>query len=221
VVGYGFRDALWPDAPHKDLLTAAGPVVLVSNDLHAAWLSPAALAQTGRGAHPTGLLREHECFEILTQLPSASPDRIDAWVAEATRAAAARGVVGILDFEMADNITDWGRRIGEGAADVRVRGRPGHRRRRPRPRQRGVAAGHACSRHAARRPLDAPRRRTCLTGRPASNVGVLDRVDGYQDLPSDRHEADAAAITEKSADWWSWRRSAPSALAGAVHSMRT
>jgi predicted amidohydrolase YtcJ len=121
VVGYGFRDALWPDAPHKDLLAAAGPVVLVSNDLHAAWLSPAALAQNGRGGHPTGLLREHECFEILTQLPSASPDRIDAWVAEATRAAAARGVVGILDFEMADNTTDWGRRVGNGVMDVRVR----------------------------------------------------------------------------------------------------
>lgn len=127
VQGYGFRDALWPDAPHADLLPADAPVVLVSNDLHSAWLSHAALALTGYGDHATGLLREHECFDVLTRLPSASADDVDDWVIEATRAAAARGVVGILDFELADNVTDWLRRVGkggrsgEGSVAVRVR----------------------------------------------------------------------------------------------------
>ena len=127
VQGYGFRDALWPDVPHADLLPADAPVVLVSNDLHAAWLSRAALALTGYGDHATGLLREHECFDVLTRLPSASPDDIDDWVTEATRVAASRGVVGILDFELADNVTDWLRRVGkggragEGGVAVRVR----------------------------------------------------------------------------------------------------
>src|SRR5262249_8421985 len=63
VYGYGFRDAFWPDAPHKDMIEAAVPgraVVLVSNDLHTAWLSPAALALAGHGDHPTGVLREQD-----------------------------------------------------------------------------------------------------------------------------------------------------------------
>jgi hypothetical protein len=36
LIGYGYRDAAWPDTPHKKLLEAAVPgraVVLVSNDL--------------------------------------------------------------------------------------------------------------------------------------------------------------------------------------------
>jgi predicted amidohydrolase YtcJ len=121
VQGYGFRDALWPDAPHVDLLPADATVVLVSNDLHTAWLSRAALALTGHGDHPTGVLREHECFDVLTRLPSASVGDVDEWVAEAMRAAAARGVVGILDFELADNVTDWLRRVRARSASVRVR----------------------------------------------------------------------------------------------------
>ncbi|WP_455680834.1 amidohydrolase family protein [Streptomyces mirabilis] len=59
--GYGFRDGLWPDAPHKRLLDAAlpdRPVALVSADLHAAWLNSACLALVGRGDHPSGLVRE-------------------------------------------------------------------------------------------------------------------------------------------------------------------
>ncbi|MGH3171484.1 MAG: amidohydrolase family protein [Trebonia sp.] len=121
VQGYGFRDALWPDVPEAGLLPADATVVMVSNDLHTAWLSRGALALTGYGDHPTGVLREHECFDVLTRLPSASADDVDAWVAEAMRAAAARGVTGILDFELADNVTDWRRRVRAGEVAVRVR----------------------------------------------------------------------------------------------------
>lgn len=121
VLGYGFRDALWPDTPHVNLLAGDATVVLVSNDLHTAWLSRAALALSGYGDHPTGVLREHECFDVLTRLPSASADEVDERVAEAMRVAASRGVVGILDFELADNVTDWLRRVRKGGAHVRVR----------------------------------------------------------------------------------------------------
>jgi predicted amidohydrolase YtcJ len=121
VQGYGFRDALWPDAPHAGLLPDDAAVVLVSNDLHTAWLSRAALALTGYRGHPTGVLREGECFQALTRLPSAAEADIDAWVIEAMRDAAARGVVGILDFELADNAADWLRRAGKGGVPVRVR----------------------------------------------------------------------------------------------------
>jgi predicted amidohydrolase YtcJ len=121
VSGYGFWDALWPDAPHAALLPADANIVLVSNDLHAAWLSRAALTLTGHADHPTGLLREQECFDVLTRLPSPPRDDIDDWVAAATREAAARGVVGIMDFELADNVTDWLRRVRKGGVAVRVR----------------------------------------------------------------------------------------------------
>ncbi|MGJ6961403.1 amidohydrolase [Streptosporangium sp. G11] len=122
-VGYGFRDGLWPDTPHKSLLQATAPgrpIVLVSNDLHTAWFSPAALAAIGRGDHPTGVLRERDCYDAMAEMPPPPRDELDRWVAEATTAAAARGVVGVLDFEFADNVTDWTRRVRSERVDVRV-----------------------------------------------------------------------------------------------------
>ena len=122
-VGFGFRDALWPDEPHKSLLEAVAPgrpTVLVSNDLHTAWFSPAALAAIGRGDHPTGVLREHECYTAMAALPPPAEGELDRWVAEAMTAAAARGVVGVLDFEYADNLADWRRRVAGHRLDVRV-----------------------------------------------------------------------------------------------------
>ncbi|MET1016211.1 MAG: amidohydrolase family protein, partial [Leifsonia flava] len=44
VVGFGFRDGLWPDPPTAALLDAVAasvPVVLVSGDLHSVWLDSA------------------------------------------------------------------------------------------------------------------------------------------------------------------------------------
>ncbi|MCG5214251.1 amidohydrolase family protein [Streptosporangium soli] len=123
LVGYGYRDGLWPDRPDKSMLQAALPglpVMLVSNDLHTAWCSPAALALVGYGEHPTGVLVEQECYRAVAALPPPPADRLDRWVAEATTAAAAHGVVGILDFEFADNVTDWGRRVRDHRVDVRV-----------------------------------------------------------------------------------------------------
>ncbi|GAA1268075.1 amidohydrolase family protein [Sphaerisporangium rubeum] len=122
-VGFGFRDAMWPDTPGKSLLEAAAPgaaLALMSQDLHTVWLSPAALTLVGRGDHPTGVLREQECYAAVTALPRPPEEELDRWVAEAATAAAARGVVGIQDFEMADNVTDWTRRARTRLLDVRV-----------------------------------------------------------------------------------------------------
>jgi predicted amidohydrolase YtcJ len=118
VMGYGFRDALWPDVPDKALLPDR-PAVLVSNDLHTAWFSAAALALIGHPGHPTGVLRERACYEAMAALPPPPAKQLDEWVAEATRAAAARGVTGILDFEYADNWSDWRRRAA--AHDIATR----------------------------------------------------------------------------------------------------
>ncbi|MFD7024944.1 amidohydrolase [Promicromonospora sukumoe] len=124
LVGYGFRDGLWPDAPTADLLDAVAgevPVVLVSGDLHCAWLSTAGLRFAGVGAHPTGLLREGEWLPLAAVVDRAPDHLADAWVADAAAAAAARGVVGVVDLEITDNLTAWRRRFAAGFDALRVR----------------------------------------------------------------------------------------------------
>ncbi|GAA3742443.1 hypothetical protein HDA32_003284 [Spinactinospora alkalitolerans] len=123
VVGAGFRDALWSDRPHKDLLERVlpgRPLVLISNDLHTCWLSPAALALLGRD-HPSGVFVEAECMEITAALPAAPVAVQDAWVLEAADAAAARGVTGVVDFEYGDTVAEWSRRLELREPVLRVR----------------------------------------------------------------------------------------------------
>jgi len=124
LVGYGFRDGLWPDIPSAallDVVTGGTPTVLVSGDLHCVWLNSAALERFGHAGHPTGILREQEAFEVNTAISAVADDVLDGWVAEAARAAAARGIVGIVDLEMQLTIDDWPRRIAAGIDQLRVR----------------------------------------------------------------------------------------------------
>ncbi|MCW6009331.1 amidohydrolase family protein, partial [Micromonospora sp. CPCC 205371] len=121
VMGSDFRDGLWPDKPHKDLLERAlpgQPVALFSNDLHTLWLSPAALQLIGHD-HPTGVLVEDDCYRATAALPAAPAPMLDRWVLEAADAAAARGVTGIRDFEYTGTIADWTRRLATGTSSVR------------------------------------------------------------------------------------------------------
>ena len=141
LVGYGFRDGLWPDRPTPALLDEAGrgaPVVLVSADLHCLWLSTSAAvlfdvgcssgtAEDGRarevarpGADPDGLLREDAAFAVSRRLEEVPEPLLDVWVDQAARAAAARGVVGIVDLEMAWNPGTWARRVAGGTWSLRV-----------------------------------------------------------------------------------------------------
>ncbi|WP_320781121.1 amidohydrolase [Streptomyces sp. CRN 30] len=123
LVGYGFRDGLWPDAPDKRLLDAVTgdrPALLIGADLHSAWLNSAALAAAGHGDHPTGLLREGACMRAVADLTAVSDEVTDGWVREACAAAAARGVTGVIDFEYADNVTDWTRRAHAAPLSLRV-----------------------------------------------------------------------------------------------------
>ena len=124
LVGLGFRDGTWPDAPSAALLDAVAgdvPVVLVSGDLHCAWVSSAGLRMFGVASHPTGVLRETEWMPLMGALDHLTPDEQDALVADALRAAAARGVVGVVDLEIADNVAVWRRRVRAGDPPVRVR----------------------------------------------------------------------------------------------------
>lgn len=123
VIGAGFRDGLWPDAPNLadlDRVTGALPAVLVSGDLHAVWLNSAALGVYGHVGHPTGLLSEDDAFEVEKQLGTVPDDTIDAWARAAASAAARRGVVGVVDLEMAWNLEHWQRRIAAGHDALRV-----------------------------------------------------------------------------------------------------
>ncbi|MGQ7349615.1 amidohydrolase family protein [Quadrisphaera oryzae] len=122
LVGFGFRDGLWPDAPSPSLLdrAAARPVVLVSGDLHCAWLSTAAAQQVAAplGVVPDerGLVREEAAFAVQRALGRVGEAELDAAVADALAETATRGVVGVVDLEMTDSpggtVAVWARRAG-------------------------------------------------------------------------------------------------------------
>jgi predicted amidohydrolase YtcJ len=128
VVGAGFRDGLWPRVPTAadldDALAAAGlppaAVVLVCGDLHSGWLSGPALGRLGAAAGCTGVLREDDWFPVMSALQEAPPALLDRWVADAVDAASARGVVGVVDLEMTDNLSVWRRRVEAGTRGLRV-----------------------------------------------------------------------------------------------------
>ncbi|MDQ7992469.1 MAG: amidohydrolase [Propionicimonas sp.] len=122
VVGFGFRDGLWPDRPTVAALDAAAgrrPVVLVSGDLHCAWLNTAALDRHGVPA-AGGLVREQAAFDVMATLDDVDPVTEDGWIRDALQAAAARGVTAVTDLEMRWPFEDWQRRAGAGAPPVRV-----------------------------------------------------------------------------------------------------
>jgi predicted amidohydrolase YtcJ len=129
LIGYGFRDGLWPDVPTAALLDAVAgsvPVVLVSGDLHCAWLSTAGLRYVGVDTRCTdglreGVLRESEWLPRAAAVDRVADELADTWVADAAAAAAARGVVGVVDLEITDNLTTWRRRFAGGFDALRVR----------------------------------------------------------------------------------------------------
>ena len=123
LVGVGFRDGLWPDSPTAtmlDAVTGVLPTVLISADLHCCWLNTAALDRFGVDAHPTGILREDDAFRITESLRDVPESVLDGWVADAAATAASRGVVGVVDFEMADNLAVWTRRVAAGSKTLRI-----------------------------------------------------------------------------------------------------
>lgn len=122
-VGVGFRDALWPEVPTLEMLDAATgnqPTALISHDLHCVWLNSAAARRYGVEVDAGGLLREDPAFAITRELGKLPDSVLDGWVRDAARAAAARGIVGVVDFEMTWNRDVWLRRIAGGFNSLRV-----------------------------------------------------------------------------------------------------
>jgi predicted amidohydrolase YtcJ len=122
LVGYGFRDGLWRDAPTLAALDAIAPdrpIVLISGDLHCGWLNTAAGRVLGATLSEDGMLREFEWIGTLDRLDLDSQPDAAAFRAAAD-AAAARGVVGIVEFENTDNQTAWPQRVADGVTALRV-----------------------------------------------------------------------------------------------------
>nr|WP_240752562.1 amidohydrolase family protein [Microbacterium hydrothermale] len=122
-VGSGFRDGLWPDAPSLALLDdACGevPTYLINADVHSVWMNAAAFRREGFAPVASGVLVEEDAFEISRRLNAVEPDAADAAVERMARAAAARGIVGIVDLDMTWNDEPWQRRAARGFDTVRV-----------------------------------------------------------------------------------------------------
>lgn len=116
-VGTGFRDALWPDHPALEVLDAATgdvPTYLINADVHSVWLNTAALRREGHVPDGVGFLREGPAFEISRRLNAVDSDAGDRLVAEMARDAASRGIVGLVDLDMAWNEDAWARRTTAG-----------------------------------------------------------------------------------------------------------
>lgn len=122
LVGYGFRDGLWPQPATLAALDAAEPeipVILVSGDLHCAWLNSRAAARLGVELDDSGILAEMPWFMAQQRFDEAG-SLTDGDFAAVAGVAASRGLVGIVDFEIADNIADWPARAGRGVDSLRV-----------------------------------------------------------------------------------------------------
>lgn len=125
IFGYGYRSAIWPEPPTVAQLDAAGgdhPVILTSGDAHNGWLSSAAFRLLG-ATRAEGALAENPWFALMpavTELAGRLTD--DATAIEAAVVdAAARGVVGITDFELAYGFRDWPERFARGVDRLWVR----------------------------------------------------------------------------------------------------
>jgi len=114
VVGAGYRDGLWEDQKTTKLLdeaTGDTPVILISVDVHSAWVNSATLRHFGVTGHDVdGVITEREWFDLARRANDVDNATLDEWAMDAARHAASRGVVGIVDLEMRYNAPDWIRR---------------------------------------------------------------------------------------------------------------
>lgn len=123
LVGFGFRDGLWPEPARLedlDAVTGEIPTALISGDLHCMWLNTAAQRKVGVETDATGVLREGPSFAVMDQFGDPADLTVTDY-RKAAQAAAARGVVGVTEFENADNARLWPQRVAAGVDQLRVR----------------------------------------------------------------------------------------------------
>lgn len=111
VIGWGHRPGGWGRevrASELDAVAGVTPVVLIAGDAHHAWLNSAALAALGLGAREE-VVRENEWFAAYERLTTITGDAgtTPADYRRTLEAAAAQGVVGLVDLEFTDGVTAW------------------------------------------------------------------------------------------------------------------
>ncbi len=116
VIGWGHRPTAWDDNPavsDLDAIETDQPIVLIAGDGHHGWLNTTALHML---ALPTreSVVSEAEWFMAYGRLSTVLGS--DGTGPEAYRrtmeAAAALGVVGLVDFEFSGGVADWAERGG-------------------------------------------------------------------------------------------------------------
>ena len=122
LIGYGFRDGLWPQPASLAALEAIEsdvPVVLISGDLHCAWMNTRAAARLGLALDASGVVSEAPWIAAMQGIQETSTLPAQAF-AEVADAAARRGVVGIVEYENTDNVGEWSQRVASGVTSLRV-----------------------------------------------------------------------------------------------------
>jgi predicted amidohydrolase YtcJ len=125
VIGWGHRSAGWDrevTVSELDAVSGDTPVVLISGDGHHAWLNTTALMHLAMPVRDS-VVRETEWFATYPRLATLVGN--DGTSPEAYRrtldAAAARGVVGLVDFEFGGGREEWAERWAQGCDRLRVR----------------------------------------------------------------------------------------------------
>ena len=124
IIGHGLRYALWTESPRiadLDAISRTVPVLAFSMDVHSVWINTAAAEKYGclDALDETGILREHDCFRLLTLMSDIPDAEMDELIVAAAKDARAKGIVGITSFEM-ESLTDWDRRVANGFDIIKV-----------------------------------------------------------------------------------------------------
>jgi hypothetical protein len=125
VIGWGHRPASWAEQPttaELDRLAGVRPVVLIGGDGHQAWMNTVAMRGLGLPERE-GMVREREWFSAyprLARIAGRDGTSPDAYLSS-MRAAAAKGVVGLVDLEFDQAVEAWPERATADAELLRVR----------------------------------------------------------------------------------------------------
>ena len=124
IIGHGLRYALWKESPRiadLDAVSKTSPVLAFSMDVHSVWINSAAAERYGvqHLVGDSGILREADCFRLLTMMSDIPDGTMDALVERAAREARAKGIVGVTSFEM-ESLADWDRRVAKGFDVIKV-----------------------------------------------------------------------------------------------------
>ena len=124
IIGHGLRYALWTESPRiadLDAISRTVPVLAFSMDVHSVWINTAAAEKYGclDALDETGILREHDCFRLLTLMSDIPDAEMDELIVAAAKDARPKGIVGITSFEM-ESLTDWDRRVANGFDIIKV-----------------------------------------------------------------------------------------------------